>query len=406
MAPGQSTLEWSAKEQRTYKLECLARKDLHALGSAFGYHGDGKTTSGELFARALKQEKLECMTRHKLVALAKFRAIEADQKSAVIIEKILFFVAGAAKQALPATPIKPVTDVRTVLSSSSDTPRVYASTANVVTHSGNTVVQVVVPSGLHTSISPDFPMSTSDSPELKRPCGIGGADAVLPVVDLPPNEAELAIVAELSSRITTFQLQPTEALSRLDACTSHGEVRSGFAVSALKTLRNVVSTFQSACFPKKTKKKPQAVGDTHTEGTSHQSGTPGVTSGVDAVPPAVPSFSVGGATRRRARRKRRFNVVPFVTKGPASDIKHGTIVGVNHEKKFAFIRTSRNTTDFYVGQQQYHHGMAIGDEVSFCELEPRGRRRRCPEAYHVDLLARAWTWYHGPYGARKRSTGL
>ena len=121
------------------------------------------------------------------------------------------------------------------------------------------------------------------------------------------------------------------------------------------------------------------------------------TSGVDAVPPA--------ATRRRARRNRkRKSAVPLVTKGPA--VRHGTIVGVNHEKKFAFIRTSRNTTDFYVGQQQYHHGMAIGDEVSFCELEPRGRRRRCPEAYHVDLLARAWTWYHRPYGARKRSTGL
>ena len=122
------------------------------------------------------------------------------------------------------------------------------------------------------------------------------------------------------------------------------------------------------------------------------------TSGVDAVPPA--------ATRRRARRKRKSTAVPFVTKGPASDIKHGTIVGVNHGKKFAFIRTSHDTTDFYVGQRQYHHGMAIGDEVSFCELEHRGRRRRCPEAYHVDLLARAWTWYHRPYGARKRSTGL
>ena len=174
-----------------------------------------------------------------------------------------------------------------------------------------------------------------------------------------------------------------------------------------------MSTFQSACFPRKPKKKLQAVGDTLTGGISHQSGTPGVTSGVDAVPPAcsaVPAVSMGVATRRRARRARRekrwSKAVPFVTKGPASDIRHGTIVGVNHEKKFAFIRTSRNTTDFYVGQQQYHHGMAIGDEVSFCELEPRGRRRRCPEAYHVDLLARAWTWYHRPYGARKRSTGL
>ena len=121
---------------------------------------------------------------------------------------------------------------------------------------------------------------------------------------------------------------------------------------------------------------------------------PGVTSGVDAVPPA--------ATRRRARRNRkRKSAVPLVTKGPA--VRHGTIVGVNHEKKFAFIRTSRDTTDFYVGQRQYHRGMAMGDEVSFCELEPRGRRRRCPEAYRVDLLARAWTWYHRPYGAWKRS---
>ena len=118
------------------------------------------------------------------------------------------------------------------------------------------------------------------------------------------------------------------------------------------------------------------------------------TSGVDAVPPA--------ATRRRARRNRkRKSAVPLVTKGPA--VRHGTIVGVNHEKKFAFIRTSRDTTDFYVGQRQYHRGMAMGDEVSFCELEPRGRRRRCPEAYRVDLLARAWTWYHRPYGAWKRS---
>ena len=125
------------------------------------------------------------------------------------------------------------------------------------------------------------------------------------------------------------------------------------------------------------------------------------TSGVDAVPPAAQA-------RRRARRLNRkrqsANAVPFVTKGPAPDIRHGTIVGVNHEREFAFIRTSRNTTDFYVGQRQFHYGMAIGDEVSFCELEPRGRRRRCPEAYRVDLLARAWTWYHRPYGARKRAT--
>ena len=170
----------------------------------------------------------------------------------------------------------------------------------------------------------------------------------------------------------------------------------------------MVSSLQNACFPKKPKKKPQGVGATPTEATSHQSGTPGVTSGADAVPlacSAVPS-SVVIATRHRVRRKRRStrNAVPS-TKGPTYDIRHGTTVGVNHEKKFAFIRTSRNTTDFYVGQQQYHHGMAVGDEVSFCELEPRGCRRRCPEAYCVDLLARARTWYHRPYGARMCSTG-
>ena len=116
---------------------------------------------------------------------------------------------------------------------------------------------------------------------------------------------------------------------------------------------------------------------------------------------------VEGATRRRPRRKRRLaNVVPSEKKGPTSDIRHGTIVGINHEKKFAFIRTSRDTNDFHVGRQQYHHRMAMGDEVSFCELEPRGHRRRCPEACRVDLLARAWSWYHRPYGARKRATGL
>ena len=32
--------------------------------------------------------------------------------------------------------------------------------------------------------------------------------------------------------------------------------------------------------------------------------------------------------------------------------------------------------------------MAIGDDLSFeCELEPRDRRHRCPEAYRVELLA-------------------
>ena len=155
--------------------------------------------------------------------------------------------------------------------------------------------------------------------------------------------------------------------------------RSALTIAAASVLKPLASTVKPAGEPGKDERK---------------------TAEADEVPPAA-------TRRRRARRNRkRRNAVPFVTKGPASDVRHGTIVGVNHGKKFAFIRTSHDTTDFYVGQQQYHHGMAIGDEVSFCELEPRGRRRRCPEAYHVDLLARAWTWYHRPYGARKRSTGL
>ena len=370
------------------QLECKSRRDLHSLAEVcYGIVANVKTmVSGEVIDGILHVDGTITSKPENMGNFA-YSLILAERRA--VDERMAAKCAGVLNM-LPATPKTRVPDVR----NSSVTPTVHVVAADPITHSGNTVVQVVVPSGSPTSISPDVPMSTSDSPELKRPCGIGGADAVLPVVDLPPHEAELAIVAELSSRITTFQLQLTEALSRLDACTSHGEVRSGFAVSALKTLRNVVSTFQSACFPKKTKKKPQAVGDTHTEGTSHQSGTPGVTSGVDAVPPA--------ATRRRARRNRkRKSAVPLVTKGPA--VRHGTIVGVNHEKKFAFIRTSRDTTDFYVGQRQYHRGMAMGDEVSFCELEPRGRRRRCPEAYRVDLLARAWTWYHRPYGAWTRS---
>ena len=97
---------------------------------------------------------------------------------------------------------------------------------------------------------------------------------------------------------------------------------------------------------------------------------------------------------------RHSSAIPSVTKGQTFDT-YGTIVGVNHEKKIAFIRTSRHTTDFYVGRQQYHLGMAVGDEVTFeCELEPlRRRRRRCPEAHRVELLARAWTRYRRPYGA-------
>ena len=162
---------------------------------------------------------------------------------------------------------------------------------------------------------------------------------------------------------------------------------SALTIAAAPVLKPLASTVKPAGEPGKDERK---------------------TAEADAVPlacSAVPSSSVEGATRRRPRRKRRLaNVVPSEKKGPTSDIRHGTIVGINHEKKFAFIRTSRDRNDFYVGQQQFDHRMAMGDEVSFCELEPCGRRRRCPGACHVDLLARAWSWYHRPYhGARKRS---
>ena len=163
--------------------------------------------------------------------------------------------------------------------------------------------------------------------------------------------------------------------------------RSALVIAAAPDLKHLASTMKPAGESGKDERK---------------------TAEADAVPlacSAVPSFPVEGATRRRPRRKRRLaNAVPSEKKGPTSDIRHGTIVGINHEKKFAFIRTSRDRNDFYVGQQQFDHRMAMGDEVSFCELEPRGCRRRCPGACHVDLLARAWSWYHRPYhGARKRS---
>ena len=343
-------------------------------------------------------------------------------------EHLARMLATESRFALLATPIKPAPMAAAVWNDSSsfeeERARVYfASQARVAadvvaerarmlafgSKLATPIEPVVIPSGLSTSIFSGSPMSTSDSP-AKLPCGIGGADDVLPAGEVLPHQAELAIVAELSSVTTKFQLVFNEALSRLDACTSHSEVKSGFAGLAIKALWSVVSTFQNAWFPKKPKKKLQAVGDTLTGGMSHQSGTPDMTGGVDAVLPAcnaAPAVSVGVATRRKVHQKRRqSNAVPFVTKGPASDIRHGTIVGVNHERGFAFIRTSRNTTDFYVGQRQFHYGMAIGDEVSFCELKPHGRRRRCPEACRVDLLARAWSWYHRPYGARKRATGL
>ncbi len=122
--------------------------------------------------------------------------------------------------------------------------------------------------------------------------------------------------------------------------------------------------------------------------------------------PAVPLDSAVSGTRpvrqKTNRPVRHSSAIPLVTKRQTFDTD-GTIVGVKHEKKIAFFRTPRHTTDFYVGRQQYHRGMAVGDEVSFaagCELEPRHRRRRrCPEVHRVELLARAWTRYCNPYGA-------
>jgi len=407
MAAVHENLYGSVQERKlAYRtqLECKSRRDLHSLATVcYGIAANVKTmVSGEVIDGILHVDGTITSKPENMGDFA-YSLISAERRA---VDKRMAAKCAGVLNMLPATPKTRVPDVH----NSSVKPTVHVVTADPITHSGNTGARVVVPSGSSTSISSDSPMSTVVSPEAKRHCEIGGADAVLPAVEVLPYQAELAIVAEFSSLTTKFQLEFNEALSKLCACTSHSEVKSGFAGSAIKTLWNVVSTFQNAWFPKKPKKKLQAVGDTLTGGISHQFGTPGVTSGVDFVPPAcnaVPAVSVGVATRRvRARQKRRSNAVPFVTKGPASDIRHGTIVGVNHVKEFAFIRTSRNTTDFYVGQQQYHRGMAIGDEVSFCELEPRGRRRRCPEAYRVDLLARAWTWYHKPYGARKRATGL
>ena len=166
----------------------------------------------------------------------------------------------------------------------------------------------------------------------------------------------------------------------------------------------VITSRQIISFPKLDAKENPHVGATPTEGTSHQAGTSGATIRDDAMRPAVPLFSAVSGTRpvRQSTNRpvRHSSAIPLVTKGQTFDT-YGTIVGVNHEKKFAFIRTPRHTTDFYVGRQQYHRGMAVGDEVSFgCELEPRyRRRRRCPEVHRVELLARAWTPYRRPYGA-------
>ncbi len=250
-------------------------------------------------------------------------------------------------------------------------------------------------------------MSISVSPETKRPrmCGV---DAVLPGTNESPN-AELAIAEVFSSLKTKMEREFSEALSKVHACgLSHTQMSSGFAGSAMKTLREMVSSLQDKCFPKNAKKKPPIEGvTTSTEGTSHQAGTSGVTIHVDAMRAAVPLLPAVVSGTRPVRQSsnrpvRHSNALPSVTKGQTFDT-YGTIVGVNHEKKFAFIRTSRHTTDFYVGRQQYHDGMAVGDEVTFEYAdwlrEPtRRRRRRCPEAHRVELLARAWTRYRRPYG--------
>ena len=138
-------------------------------------------------------------------------------------------------------------------------------------------------------------MSTSVSPETKRPrmCGV---DAVLPGTnELPnavpqPDHAELAIAEVFSSLKTKMEREFSEALSKVHACgLSHIQMSSGLAGSAMKTLREMVSSLQDKCFPKNAKKNPPIVGVmTSTEGTSHQAGTSGVTIHDDAVRAAVP----------------------------------------------------------------------------------------------------------------------
>ena len=105
-------------------------------------------------------------------------------------------------------------------------------------------------------------MSTSVSPETKRPRMCDG-DVVLPGIDelpnvvLPPDHAELDIAAVLSSLKTNMEREFSEALSKLRECgASHIQMRSGFAGSAMKTLREMVSSFQDKCFPKMRKRTP------------------------------------------------------------------------------------------------------------------------------------------------------
>ena len=114
---------------------------------------------------------------------------------------------------------------------------------------------------------------------------------------------------------------------------------------------------------------------------------------------AVPSFAVRNSVHSRPAHK----TAP--AKSATSFDMHGTIVKVNHESKFAFIRTASRHTDFFVGRRHFRQGMKVGDEVSFeGEIEPRVQGGRCPEAYRVNFLARAWIRYRRPHGA-PRSTG-
>ena len=150
---------------------------------------------------------------------------------------------------------------------------------------------------------------------------------------MPPDHAELAIAAVLSSLKTNMEREFSEARSKLHACGA--SLRSGFAVSEMKTLREMVSSFQDKCFPKNAKKNPH-VGATPTEGTSHQAGTSGVTIRDDAMRPAVTLLSAVVSDTRPVRKStnrpvRQSSAIPLVTKGQTFDT-YGTIVGANHEK--------------------------------------------------------------------------
>ena len=108
---------------------------------------------------------------------------------------------------------------------------------------------------------------------------------MLPGGELPPHQAELAIVAVLSSLTTELQREFTEALSQLHACASHIRVRSGFAGSrAIGVTEHCGVWFRLCKMHVSRKNRKRNLGATPTEGTSHQSGTPGVMSGADTAP--------------------------------------------------------------------------------------------------------------------------